>query len=577
MDVRLPDGTTIRNVPDGTTKAQLVEKLRANGYDTSSLGAAPPAGTSSTNTGPQPRDGAAFTADPTDGMSTFERSAAGLGKSAADLWLGLRSLTGNASAEEVKERRRLDAPLMNTTAGMVGNIAGQIGTALLPGGLIAGAGKLAGAAGLARTGSTLARAGQTAMAPTTIRGAATLGAATGAVQPAVDLGERAEQAAFGAAGGAGGMAALGGLARVVRPKTDANALQLLAEGVTPTPGQVLGGGFKRAEDALTSVPIVGDAIKAGQTRAASDLNRAAINRALQPVGASLPKGVAGREAIEFAGEQLGKRYDDLLPKLTTQADGQFITEVESLRSMMGSGSIDPAKAQQFEAILQNQVLSKFQQGADDAPTLTGQTLKGIESDLGTLASKFRRSLDPDQQMVGDALLEVQAALRSNVERMNPQFAKELKAINAGYANFKRVQRAASNVSAEDGVFSAAQLQGAVKALDRSKDKAAFARGDALMQDLAEPARAVLGSKVPDSGTPLRLMTALGAGSGLGYFSPTALAGTLGASTLYSRPGQNALVSLIARRPDAAEPAANALRRIAPFAAVPAIGASTQQR
>ena len=38
MDVRLPDGTIIRGVPDGTTKAQLTEKLKANGYDVSLLG-----------------------------------------------------------------------------------------------------------------------------------------------------------------------------------------------------------------------------------------------------------------------------------------------------------------------------------------------------------------------------------------------------------------------------------------------------------------------------------------------------------------------------------------------------------
>jgi hypothetical protein len=31
MDVRLPDGTVIKNVPEGTTKAQLLEKLKANG------------------------------------------------------------------------------------------------------------------------------------------------------------------------------------------------------------------------------------------------------------------------------------------------------------------------------------------------------------------------------------------------------------------------------------------------------------------------------------------------------------------------------------------------------------------
>lgn len=35
MDVRLPDGTIIRNVPEGTTRAQLMSKLRAGGYDVS--------------------------------------------------------------------------------------------------------------------------------------------------------------------------------------------------------------------------------------------------------------------------------------------------------------------------------------------------------------------------------------------------------------------------------------------------------------------------------------------------------------------------------------------------------------
>jgi len=44
MDVRLPDGTVIKNVPDGISKADLTAKLKANGYDVSKLeaAAAPP-------------------------------------------------------------------------------------------------------------------------------------------------------------------------------------------------------------------------------------------------------------------------------------------------------------------------------------------------------------------------------------------------------------------------------------------------------------------------------------------------------------------------------------------------------
>ena len=31
MDVKLPDGTVIQGVPDGTTRADLVAKLKSNG------------------------------------------------------------------------------------------------------------------------------------------------------------------------------------------------------------------------------------------------------------------------------------------------------------------------------------------------------------------------------------------------------------------------------------------------------------------------------------------------------------------------------------------------------------------
>ena len=42
-DVRMPDGTVIRNVPEGITQTQLLNKLKANGYDTKKLLAVPKA------------------------------------------------------------------------------------------------------------------------------------------------------------------------------------------------------------------------------------------------------------------------------------------------------------------------------------------------------------------------------------------------------------------------------------------------------------------------------------------------------------------------------------------------------
>ena len=37
MNVRLPDGTVVKNVPDNISKADLILKLEANGYDVGSL------------------------------------------------------------------------------------------------------------------------------------------------------------------------------------------------------------------------------------------------------------------------------------------------------------------------------------------------------------------------------------------------------------------------------------------------------------------------------------------------------------------------------------------------------------
>lgn len=486
----------------------------------------------------------------------IQNFGAGVGKALVDTVRGVKGLFTDNGAE-VAESRRLDAPLMETGSGIAGNVTGNLAALLAPGGAVKGLGALAGSARLSGAGSAL-------MAPQSIKGAAALGLGAGAIQPAVDSGERLQNAGLGALAGGGGQAAFKGLAGIVSPQVAPGVKALMREGVTPTPGQLLGGGAARFEEGLTSAPIIGDSIKAAKTRAVVDVNRAAYNRALTPIGEKLPDGMIGNEAVEYVGEKLGERYTALMPKLTTQMDGKFIDEIQSLRNLMGSGSIDPAKAQQFENILNNQVLVKFK---GDTPTLTGQTLKEIESDLGQLASQYKSSPDPDQRSLGNAIREVQEILRRNVTRSNPQSAEELKAINKGYANFKRVQRAASSVAAEDGVFSPAQLHNAVKALDRSKDKARFSEGNALMQDLSRPAKTVLGSKVPDSGTPFRMASLLTLAN-----PKVAGAATLG-TPFYTETGQKALAALLARRPDFAEPIGNALRRIAPYAAVPAIGAT----
>ena len=335
---------------------------------------------------------------------------------------------------------------------------------------------------------------------------------------------------------------------------------LMKEGVVPTVGQILGGGYKRAEEALTSVPVLGDFIKSAQNRTMQDVNRVAFNRALTPIGEKLPEGVMGREAVQFVSDKLDDAYGKLLPKMTVLQDAPFQQNIASLKNMVESGAIDPQAIKFFNTWVDNNVVNKFQgQGA-----ITGQTLKQVQSDLRETISRLSASTDADQRLIGDALKETQDQVRQLVTRSNPQYAKELKAIDTGYANFKRVERASASLGAEEGVFSPAQLQNAVKTLDKSKDKREFAKGEAYMQDLSESAKTALGNKVPDSGTPYRALVgaiaAAGGAGAAGFPSVATALGALAASPLlYSKAGQNALATLLTKRPDIANELATQLR------------------
>jgi hypothetical protein len=346
-------------------------------------------------------------------------------------------------------------------------------------------------------------------------------------------------------------------AAMIRGANTSPQIQMLMnEGIIPTTGQILGGGYKRAEEGLSSVPIIGDFIKNAQGRAMTDVNRVAFNRALTPIGEKLPEGVVGREAVQFVSEKLDDAYGKLLPKMNVLQDVPFQTNISNLKKLVKNGAIDPKAVSFFNNWLDNNVLNKFQgQGS-----VGGQTLKQVQSDLRETINRLSASTDADQRLIGDALKETQDQIRQLVTRSNPQFAKELKLIDTGYANFKRVERAAAGLGAEEGIFSPAQLQNAVKAMDRSKDKSKFAKGDALMQDLSESAKIALGNKVPDSGTPYRSMiTALLASGGAGVAGlPGVAAGVLASPLLYSQTGQNAMASLLTKRPAFANALANQL-------------------
>lgn len=350
-----------------------------------------------------------------------------------------------------------------------------------------------------------------------------------------------DQMASGAVGGAIMAPVAAGVGRMLAPKTNPQVTALMNEGVTPTPGQILGGAAKRAEEGLTSVPIFGDFVRGAQRRAAGEMNTAALNRALAPIGESVPKGLAGREAIEHAGRTLSNRYNAIVDRIgAAQVDDAMLSDLANLSQL--ANKLPKERGDQLARIIDNEILGRVSDGR-----MTGEAIKAAESNLGNLGRSYMRAADYDTRQLGTAIMEAQNTLRTWLQRAAPRQSAELAKANEGWANFLRAQRAASYVGADGGSFSAANLNSAIKAMDGSRNKAAYSSGRALMQDLGDNAKAVLGQSVPDSGTPLRVANMAMLGSG--FANPMIPLGAAAGGLLYTAPAQRALASLLTQRPE----------------------------
>jgi hypothetical protein len=344
-----------------------------------------------------------------------------------------------------------------------------------------------------------------------------------------------------------GAARFGGGMKNVNP----DVRMLAKEGVTMTPGQIIGGGTRRVEDSIGSIPFVGDVIKSAQRRGIESFGTAAMNRALAPIGKKLPQGLKGNDAIVHVEDTIGDNYDSLLSKMKgsidgppagsnlpqiTEPNGQPVTlrgELATIRSM--GQNLPPTQRDQLERILKNEIEDRF---TSKGGLASGETLKNIESKLSQMGRDFARSDNYDVRTLAGAVKEAKAAVHRTLARDNPALAAELSKTDEAWANFKRLQRASGSVAADKGVFSPAQLHTAVKAGDPSKDKSRFARGEALMQDLTSAGKAVLPAKVPDSGTATRALVEAAAAGGLGtVLGPGTAAAGLAGMGIYSPPVQ----------------------------------------
>lgn len=382
------------------------------------------------------------------------------------------------------------------------------------------------------------------------------GAASSALQPVPDTSRvpYGEQKLQQISGGAQVGAVMGPagymIGRALAPDVRPGVRELAAEGVQMTPGQMIGGTAQRIEGGLTSVPGIGDQIRHAQRDSVESLNRAVGNRVLGQIGQALPDDVpAGRQMVDEVGNRISQAYATAHGAVRPfQADAQYGRDV-----VTAIGKLPNPQTQQQVAQQINGVIAEFTQGGP----VTGEVYQKIKSELGRLARDYANSAVGSERQIGRVFEDATKAFRDLLVRTNPAIAPSLRAADQAHAMAIRMNAAAAAPGATDGVFTPTGLSQAVRQADPSLRHNAYARGDALLQDLSDRAKSILPSTVPDSGTPYRaaLMAGLLGGGGALGVPPAALAAGAGAYAAYTPLGQRIIQMLLARQPGVATQAA----------------------
>jgi len=375
--------------------------------------------------------------------------------------------------------------------------------------------------------------------------AAAAGAVQGAMQPVTEptgfAEEKATQVGLGAIGGKVGEAVSAGLGKVMNPLASKAEQTMRDLGITPTPGQTLGGAFKKAEDFAQNLPLIGEQIRSAREKVLFDFNKGVINKALSKVDDKLPESVIGRDAVRYAADQVSNKYDEVLGKIKFDLD--FKTTSGILDALNKANLPSAIQREEATNILNSVALNKF-----GGKTLTGAEYKSIESDLAKEVSKYKNSQSAADRNVGEALQGVLNTFKTELYQQNQRYTPQLRRIDSAYGDLKLMERAAANTGAENGVFTPKQYSLAVKQSDLTRQKSAFAKGTARGQELSEAALKTIGE---DAKTTLEGRLAIGTLGGMATFSNPYVGVPLavGATGLYSPMGIKAADALLRQRPE----------------------------
>lgn len=518
MDVRLPDGTIIQNVPDGTTKADLVRKLQSNGMAVPAdwLDAKPKA-----SVAPMEKPDAAagsynLRIGPLDtGIKMHENVGnflAGAGQNFQGLIDGTKQYFGAKSREEVAEQRRLDESLGNRWAATGGNLASNLPLALIPG------------------------AG-------TARGAALIGAGVGALRPSTSGGETLGNIAMEGAGGYVGQRIGNRIAQVIGGR---QAVAPTAMAATANQTVNVGPSNAGATASVTATPTVtvrsnpnamvsvGDDVSAGLT----DAQRTALARAQQQGFRTTPGQSSGSRVLQQLEAKLesqpatsgpffdikntnqrllnrqlaaaiGEEADELSPAVLDAAYTRMAGVFDSVADDIPR-AVDPdaflTRLAQVEAdnegmlsqsLLDNSLVRRyFTLAANGNPT--GAQLNNLQSQLGKAAQSMRMK-DPAQ---AQALREVQHLILDDIGNgLAPAAQQAFNQARQQYRYFSMLADKPGNLNPATGHVSGPNLANTLQRTDRTGY--ALGRNDSELYDAVRFSKA-FPAVVGNSGTATRM-------------------------------------------------------------------------
>jgi len=376
----------------------------------------------------------------------------------------------------------------------------------------------------------------------------TAGAVSGAMQPVVQgdnfSEQKLEQTGFGAVTAPIGEKVVKGVSRALNPLVSKAEQTMRDLGITPTTGQTLGGQFKTIEEFAQNLPLIGSSIENARQRVLFDFNKGVINKALQKVDDKLPADVVGRDAIAYASDEVSKKYDDVLAKMSFDLD--FATTSNILGALSKAKSLDSNQRQQITETLNDVVFGKFA-----GQKIDGQTYKGIESDLRKKASNYANSATASEREIGEALTDVLGAIKKELYFQNPKQTSKLRRIDSAYSDLSVINVAAANSGADNGVFTPKQFSTAVRQQDQTRRKSSFAKGRAKGQEISDAAVQVLGDTAKST---LEGRIAASTVGGLGLLSQPQVGIPLAMTVppAYSPGGQMAIDMLLRQRPELAK-------------------------